>query len=85
VNPGSLLGTNMVRDAFGTSGNDIRIGVDILMRAALSEEFSDASGRYFDNDAGRFGPAHPDAADPARCEAVLRAVAELAKRAEDGT
>lgn len=72
VNPGSLLGTKMVREAFGTRGNDVGIGVDILVRAALSDEFADASGRYFDNDARRFGPPHPDAGDPAKCAAVLR-------------
>ena len=61
VNPGSLLATNMVRKGFGVAGNDIGIGADILIRAALSDEFADASGRYFDNDAGRF------AATPCRC------------------
>ena len=39
VNPGSLLGTNMVRDAFGIPGNDVGIGADIVVRAALSAEF----------------------------------------------
>lgn len=61
VNPGSLLATRMVREGFGTSGNDLNIGVDILTRAALSDEFAQASGRYFDNDAGRFGNRYPDA------------------------
>lgn len=74
VNPGSLLGTKMVSEAYGTQGNDIGIGVDILVRAALSDEFADASGRYFDNDARRFAPPHPDASDPAKCKAVLRAL-----------
>ena len=78
VNPGSLLATKMVREGFGTAGSDISIGVDILTRAALSEEFDDASGTYFDNDAGRFAPAHPDAQDPAKCAAVLRAVDQIA-------
>ena len=78
VNPGSLLGTKMVREAFGTRGNDVGIGVDILLRAALSDEFAGASGRHFDNDAGSFGPPHPDASDPATREAVVRAVRDLA-------
>jgi NAD(P)-dependent dehydrogenase (short-subunit alcohol dehydrogenase family) len=77
VNPGSLLGTKMVREAFGMSGNDVRIGVDILVRAALSDEFADATGRYFDNDAGRFDAPHPDASDPTRCEAVMRRIEEV--------
>lgn len=60
VNPGSLLATRMVREGFGTSGNDLSIGVDILTRAALSDEFARASGRYYDNDARRLAPRYPD-------------------------
>jgi len=58
VNPGSLLATNMVRTGFGVAGSDINIGVDILTRAALSDEFAAASGRYYDNDSARFAPLH---------------------------
>ncbi|WP_375549413.1 SDR family NAD(P)-dependent oxidoreductase [Oceanicaulis alexandrii] len=61
VNPGSLLATKMVKEGFGVAGSDIGIGADILIRAALSEEFADASGRYYDNDARRFAHPHPDA------------------------
>ncbi|WP_370302854.1 SDR family NAD(P)-dependent oxidoreductase [Pseudooceanicola sp.] len=61
VNPGSLLATRMVREGFGTSGNNLNIGVDILTQAALSQDFATASGRYYDNDAGRFAPRFPDA------------------------
>ncbi|MBU2956053.1 SDR family NAD(P)-dependent oxidoreductase [Paracoccus sp. 1_MG-2023] len=74
VNPGSLLATTMVREGFGTSGNDINIGVDILVRAALSEEFAEASGRYYDNDARRFANPHPEAANAARSRAVIDAI-----------
>ncbi|WP_282603872.1 SDR family NAD(P)-dependent oxidoreductase [Paracoccus sp. PARArs4] len=74
VNPGSLLATTMVREGFGTPGNDIGIGVDILTRAALSEEFADASGRYFDNDARRFAEPHPSAADSTHAAAVVQAI-----------
>ncbi|MEM7093646.1 MAG: SDR family NAD(P)-dependent oxidoreductase [Actinomycetota bacterium] len=64
VNPGSFLGTKMVKEAYGTSGNDIGIGADILVRAATSSEFADASGQYYDNDSRRFASPHPDALDP---------------------
>ena len=74
VNPGSLLATKMVKEGYGVSGNDIRIGIDILTRAALSDEFADASGRYFDNDSGRFAQPHPDALDPAKNTALVAAV-----------
>jgi len=63
VNPGSLLATRMVKEGFGVAGQDVHVGVDILVRAALSPEFADASGQYFDNDAGRFARPHRDAGD----------------------
>jgi NAD(P)-dependent dehydrogenase (short-subunit alcohol dehydrogenase family) len=74
VNPGSLLATKMVKEGFGVAGNDITIGADILCRAATSEEFSAASGQYFDNDARRFGPPHPDALDAKKNEAVVHVI-----------
>ncbi|MEL6871065.1 MAG: SDR family NAD(P)-dependent oxidoreductase [Pseudomonadota bacterium] len=61
VNPGSLLATNMVKTAYGIAGSDISIGANILVRAALSDEFATATGRYFDNDAKTFAAPHPDA------------------------
>lgn len=76
VNPGSLLGTKMVKEGFGTAGKDIRIGAEILTRAALSEEFADAGGRYFDNDSGRFARPHPDALDPQKCREIVRMIEE---------
>ena len=74
VNPGSMLGTKMVKEAYGVAGGDVRIGADILYRAALSDEFATASGEYFDNDAGRFVPPHPDALDAAKSADVVRAI-----------
>ncbi|MEM8706841.1 MAG: SDR family NAD(P)-dependent oxidoreductase [Actinomycetota bacterium] len=59
VNPGSYLGTKMVQEGFGVAGNDVNIGVDILVRASLDPTFADATGRYWDNDNGRFAPPHP--------------------------
>ena len=74
VNPGSLLGTKMVKQGFGMDGGDISVGADILARAALSDEFADASGLYYDNDAKRFGPPHRDAQDRAKCVRVTAAI-----------
>ncbi|MEM7522425.1 MAG: SDR family NAD(P)-dependent oxidoreductase [Pseudomonadota bacterium] len=74
VNPGSLLASKMVKEGFGVAGNDIRIGADILRRAALSDEFANASGAYFDNDAGGFGAPHPDALNDARMRDVVDAI-----------
>lgn len=74
VNPGSMLGSKMVKEAFGVAGSDIGIGADILCRAALDDAFAAASGQYFDNDSGQFGSPHPDALDPGKCQAVVRLV-----------
>lgn len=72
VNPGSMLGSKMVREGFGVAGGDITIGADILTRLALADQFADARGRYFDNDAGGFAEPHPDALDVEKSGAVVR-------------
>lgn len=74
VNPGSLLGSKMVKEAFGMDGKDIGIGTDILRRAALDDAFADASGQYFDNDSGQFAPPHPDAQDARKCGVVVHGI-----------
>lgn len=74
VNPASFLGSKMVKEAYGVTGKDLRIGAEILCRAALSDEFASASGRYFDNDSGRFSPPHPDALNDRKCEAVIGSI-----------
>lgn len=70
VNPGSLLATKMVREGFGMAGSDVHLGSDSLVRAALSDEFAEATGRYFDNDTGGFSSPHPDALDPIKRQQV---------------
>ncbi len=74
VNPGSMLGSKMVKEAYGVAGGDLRIGADILCRAALSDDFADASGQYFDNDSGHFASPNPDALNPQKCEAIVRVI-----------
>lgn len=77
VNPGSLLASKMVKEGFGIAGKSLSIGADVLTRAALSNEFANASGHYFDNDKGQFGPPHPDALNNQKCAAVLAVLEEL--------
>lgn len=77
VNPGSLLGTKMVKEGFGMAGKDIGIGADILVRAALADEFDAANGQYFDNDSGRFASPHADALDTQKTQAVVRAAESI--------
>lgn len=79
VNPGSMLGSKMVKDAFGVAGGDLNIGADILSRAALSDEFSTASGQYFDNDSGQFVEPHRDTMDPQKCAAIVAVIERLLK------
>jgi len=74
VNPGSPLGTKMVKQGFGVAGGDLGIGAEILTRAALTDEFAAASGRYFDNDSGQFASPHPDALDPRKSEEIVRVI-----------
>lgn len=74
VNPGSMLGSKMVKEGFGVAGGDIRIGAEILSRAALADEFAAASGQYFDNDEGQFAPPHPDALDQRKAEEIVRVI-----------
>ena len=74
VNPGSLLATKMVKEAYGMDGGDVQIGADILCRAALDEEFSGVTGQYYDNDSGQFTAPHGDALDQEKSRKVVDAI-----------
>ena len=74
VNPGSMLGSKMVKDAFGVDGGDIRIGAEIISRAAQAVEFATASGQFFDNDSGQFNSPHRDALNPQKCDEIVHAI-----------
>lgn len=71
VNPGSLLASKMVKEGWGIAGNDLSIGVDILVQAALGEQFINASGKYYDNDAKRFNSPHPYGLDSQAIDALM--------------
>jgi NAD(P)-dependent dehydrogenase (short-subunit alcohol dehydrogenase family) len=77
VNPKSMLGSKMVKQAYGASGHDLRIGAEILCRAAFSDEFATASGKYFDNDIGQFTHPHPDALNPRKCKEIVDAIESI--------
>lgn len=80
VNPGSMLATKMVKEAFGADGADISVGAQILCRATLDDEFAEASGKYFDNDSGQFGPPHADALDANKRQIVVSSIDSLISR-----
>lgn len=81
VNPGSMLGTKMVKEGFGVRGADIGIGAGVLVRAALSEEFEGASGKYFNNDAGAFGRPHRDALDTKKNARIVDDIEDILEKA----
>lgn len=74
VNPGSLLASKMVKEGFGIAGNDLNIGADILIATGLDSDFANASGKYFDNDAGRIASPNAAALDPSHARAVMTAL-----------
>ena len=80
VNPGSMLASKMVKEGFGVAGNDLSIGAGILVRAALSEEFKDASGKYYDNDSKKISPPHPDALDQSIRKQVIQSIQEIIEK-----
>ena len=80
VNPGSLLASKMVKDGFGIEGNDPNNGADILAQTALTPDFADATGQYFDNDSGVVTPPHQAAYDPVHVRAVMDALDALITR-----
>jgi NAD(P)-dependent dehydrogenase (short-subunit alcohol dehydrogenase family) len=61
VNPGSLLNTNMVKEAYGRHWSSADKGANILYDLTVSDQYSGCSGQYFDNDKGTFSNAHSDA------------------------
>jgi len=77
VNPASFLASKMVKEAYGQAGHDLKIGADILVRAALSDEFANASGRYFDNDRKSFASPHPDALDGEKNRQLIQAIEQV--------
>lgn len=72
VNPGSLLNTKMVQEAYGQHWSPAEKGVTILHHLAMSEAYKNDSGTYFDNDKGSFGKAHQDAYNQEKINTLLQ-------------
>lgn len=73
VNPGSLLNTKMVIEAFGQHWASADKGADILYDLAVSEKYKGVTGKYFNNDSGSFANAHPDAYNEAVINKLIEA------------
>ncbi|KXF83392.1 SDR family NAD(P)-dependent oxidoreductase [Enterovibrio coralii] len=77
VNPGSMLASKMVQEGFGVAGHDLSIGSGILVRASISDEFANASGKYWDNDSKKFSPPHPEGLNDAKAQAVVETIERI--------
>ena len=77
VNPGSLLNTKMVKEAFGQYWSPVDKGADVLVRFALETPPIPAGEFYFDNDTGQFNLAHDDAYNLDKIEALLKATSNF--------
>ena len=80
VNPGSLLASKMVKEGFGISGNDLTIGAQVLVDAALSDKFQGASGKYFDNDKGDFSNSHAFAQSQANRTELMSTINQIIRK-----
>lgn len=72
VNPGSLLNTKMVQEAYGKHWASADKGANILYELAVSEAHKGITDVYFDNDQGAFGKAHSDAYNDAAIERLIK-------------
>ena len=77
LNPGSLLNTNMVKEAYGKFWSSADKGADIIIHLATNSKYADKSGQYFDNDRGQFGDAHPDAYQKETIESLITKTEDL--------
>ena len=77
VNPGSLLNTKMAAEAYGQHWSSADKGADILYDLAVSGDYKGITGKYFDNDKGGFGPAHPDAYSKTEIDKLINATDTL--------
>ena len=77
LNPGSLLDTNMVREAFGHHWSSADKGANIICDLATDARFGGVTGQYFDNDHGGFGKAHGDAYSDEKLALLMDKTREL--------
>ncbi len=77
VNPGSLLNTKMVKEAFGQHWSPADKGASILYDLAIMEKYAHSNGKYFDNDRGAFNKAHLDAYDKVKIKQLISATEKI--------
>lgn len=77
LNPGSLLNTKMVKEAYGKFWSPADKGADIIIDLSIGTKYRHNSGQYFDNDQGQFGKAHPDAYQSQTIESLITKTMKL--------
>lgn len=79
LNPGSLLNTRMVQEAYGKYWSPADKGAQIIYDLAVSPDYKGITGQYYDNDQGAFGRAHADAYDENAIQQLLKRTEEVVK------
>lgn len=84
VNPGSLLNTKMVNEAYGQYWSSADKGANILTELAISDGFMNDTGKYFDNDIkdGVHGEARGAFGTPHAAALNQEAIAELEQQTQ---
>ncbi len=77
VNPGSLLNTKMVQEAYGQFWSSADKGASILYDLAVSDAYKESTGQYFDNDKGHFSEAHSDAYKQEKIKRLITETEEI--------
>ena len=67
----------MVKEGFNTAGNDINIGVNILVSLSLDDEHREHSGEYFDNDIGAYSAPKADGRDAIKSKKIVSLLEDL--------
>lgn len=80
VNPGSLLNTKMTLEAYGQHWSSADKGANILYDLAISSQYAESNGTYFDNDSGSFSPAHNDAYNEKKIDQLIAETNKILKK-----
>lgn len=80
VNPGSLLNTKMVQEAYGQHWSSADKGANILYDLAVLDEYAKSNGKYFDNDKGGFSNAHNDAYNQEKINELISETNKILKK-----
>lgn len=84
VNPGSLLGTKMVKEGFGIEGKNVAIGAELLVKLATEPMIQVHSGDYFCNDKGIYAAPDPCVSDDQARQRIMTLLDQMILDAPSG-